>query len=239
MIVTTDPSNAAPQPTIAIVPARRGSKGLPNKNILPLCGKPLVAYSIEAALNIPAITKVLVSTEDEEIAEVARHYGAEVPFLRPAHLAQDHSCIGDAVDHAITTLAAHGELYRRVVTLFPTHPFRSRALVGSLVAMMDEHSAVYTVKRIDLGEGDALLPLAGQRLRPVQRFRGGHRPWPFYRRYGTFLGASAALNQKPYVHVLDNPVEFIDIDYLEDFNLAEMVIKEGLYCFEEGLPCMS
>lgn len=240
--MSTDQNNTPPPQTIAIIPARRGSKGLPDKNIRPLCGKPLLAYSIEVALKVPCISTVLVSTEDEEIAEMARHYGAQVPFLRPAHLAQDHSCIGDAVDHVITTLAARGEVYRRVVTLFPTHPFRSEDLIRSLVDKMADHSSVYTVKRIDLGGGGALLPMPGQRLRPIQKpewCNGQIRPRPFYRRYGTFLGASDALGQTPYIHVLDNPVELIDIDYLEDFNLAEMVIKEGLYCFMRGGPCTS
>ena len=74
---------------ICLIPARGGSKGLPRKNILDLAGKPLIAHSIDVALATPSIKRVFVSTDDEEIAETAREYGAEVPFLRPSDLASD------------------------------------------------------------------------------------------------------------------------------------------------------
>ena len=74
---------------IAVIPARGGSKGIPRKNIADICGKPLIAYAIEVALNTPEISTVFVSTDDNEIAEIAKSLGAEVPFLRPAYLADD------------------------------------------------------------------------------------------------------------------------------------------------------
>jgi CMP-N,N'-diacetyllegionaminic acid synthase len=83
--------------TIAIIPARGGSKGIPRKNIVDLCGKPLIAYAIEAALKSDMITRVVVSTDDEGIAEISTAYGAEVPFLRPKEMALDRSSIGDAI----------------------------------------------------------------------------------------------------------------------------------------------
>lgn len=90
--------------TLAIITARGGSKGLPRKNIKPLCGKPLIAWTIEHAHNSAHIDRTIISTDDKEIAETARQYGAEVPFLRPEELARDDSPSIDAVLHAITWL---------------------------------------------------------------------------------------------------------------------------------------
>src|SRR5215471_19720617 len=93
--------------TVAIVPARGGSKSIPRKNIRPLGGIPLLAYSIEAGLRARLVDRVIVSTDDEEIAEVARAWGADVPFLRPASLAGDTTPDLPVFQHAIDWLEAH------------------------------------------------------------------------------------------------------------------------------------
>ena len=89
---------------LAVIPARGGSKGLPRKNILDLGGLPLVAWSIRAALDAAMVTRVIVSTDDEEIARIAREHGAEAPFLRPQDLAGDRCNIMDAVNHTLNRL---------------------------------------------------------------------------------------------------------------------------------------
>ncbi|NPA30783.1 MAG: acylneuraminate cytidylyltransferase family protein, partial [Chloroflexi bacterium] len=86
---------------LALIPARGGSKSIPRKNIKPFAGHPLLAYSIAAGLQARAVTRVIVSTDDPEIAAVAQEYGAEVPFLRPAHLAQDHTPDLPVFQHAL------------------------------------------------------------------------------------------------------------------------------------------
>ncbi|MEA3321200.1 MAG: acylneuraminate cytidylyltransferase family protein [Bacillota bacterium] len=110
---------------ISIIPARGGSKGLKRKNIANLRGKPLIAYTIEAALKSKFIDKVIVSTDDEEIAEVARKYGADVPFIRPNELATDTASSIDVVKHAILFLEAEmrNEI-ESVILLQPTSPLR-------------------------------------------------------------------------------------------------------------------
>ena len=110
---------------LAIVPARGGSKGLPDKNILPLAGHPLISYSIRAGLVTPSITRVIVSTDSERIAAISRSYGAEVPFRRPDELAQDHSTDLEVFGHALHWLREH-ENYQPdlVVQLRPTSPIR-------------------------------------------------------------------------------------------------------------------
>ena len=107
-----------------MIPARGGSKGIPHKNITDLCGKPLIYYTINAALKSSYIDYVLVSTDDEAIAEVSRACGAEVPFLRPAELASDTARTIDAVLHGINALRQKDLLFSDLVLLQPTAPLR-------------------------------------------------------------------------------------------------------------------
>ena len=157
---------------LALIPARGGSKGLPGKNILPLAGHPLIAYSIEAALATTGITRVVVSTDSEEIAEVARRYGAEVPFLRPAAYAADHSLDLDVFVHALTWLQENENyIPDLVVQLRPTSPIRYIADIETCIQRLAEHpeadslrivtQAFYTpYKMWQLGEdGQAMQPL--------------------------------------------------------------------------------
>ena len=113
--------------TVAIIPARGGSKGLKNKNILPLKGKPMVAYSIEAALNTSFIDELIVSTDSHEIMKIANHYGKLPPFIRPAHLATDTAATIDVLKHAVSeylTSNPHKEEFN-VILLQPTSPLRT------------------------------------------------------------------------------------------------------------------
>lgn len=110
---------------LGLIPARGGSKGIPHKNIKDLCGKPLIAYTIEAGLKSKYIDYLLVSTDDKVIADIARNYGASVPFLRPAELAEDTSKTIDVVVHAIEKLKNMGMTFDTLVLLQPTQPLRT------------------------------------------------------------------------------------------------------------------
>jgi pseudaminic acid cytidylyltransferase len=108
---------------LAVIPARGGSKRIPRKNIKPFCGKPMIAWSIEAALQSACFDQVIVSTDDAEIAEVARRHGAAVPFIRPAELADDHTGTIPVIRHAIEWANADGEPVERACCLYATAPF--------------------------------------------------------------------------------------------------------------------
>ena len=110
---------------LGLIPARGGSKGIPGKNIKMLAGKPLIVYSIEVALSCELLSEVLVSTDDETIAQVSRKAGASVPFLRPAELATDQSPTIDTVVHALKYFEAQGQRFDAVCLLQPTSPFRN------------------------------------------------------------------------------------------------------------------
>lgn len=109
---------------LAVIPARGGSKGIPHKNIVDLGGKPLIAYTIEAALQCKYIDRLIVSTDDEEIADVAKKHEAEVPFIRPEHLSSDQSKTIDALLHAVEYCEKEDGPYDVVVLLQATAPFR-------------------------------------------------------------------------------------------------------------------
>ncbi len=123
---------------LGIIPARGGSKGLPRKNIRMLAGKPLIAWTIESALASDALTRVIVSSEDREILETARQWGADVPFVRPAELAQDATPGVAPVAHALETLP---ETYDFVVLLQPTSPLREPGDIDAAVRLCLETGA--------------------------------------------------------------------------------------------------
>ena len=128
---------------VAIIPARGGSKGLPGKNIRLLAGKPLIAYTIEAAKASPLVHRVIVSTDDQAIADVATRWGAEVPFLRPAELAQDLTPTEPVLQHAVEWLERH-EGYRVDIVLFLqlTDIFRKRSMIDGVITMLLEDATL-------------------------------------------------------------------------------------------------
>ena len=108
---------------LVVIPARGGSKRIPRKNIRPFAGKPMIAHSIEAAKACALFDHIVVSTDDDEIAEVARRFGAEVPFMRPAELADDHTGMMDVIKHAIRWFQAKGETADYTCCIYATAPF--------------------------------------------------------------------------------------------------------------------
>ena len=134
---------------LAIIPARGGSKGIPRKNIRNFAGYPLIAWSIAAAKQAVAVTRILVSTDDGEIAAVARQFGAETPFLRPAEFAQDNTTDLPVFEHALKWLDEH-EGYKPdvVVQLRPTSPIRPRGLVDRAIEILLAHPDADSVRGV-------------------------------------------------------------------------------------------
>jgi CMP-N-acetylneuraminic acid synthetase len=139
------------QAILAIIPARGGSKGIPRKNVMMLAGKPLIAHSILQAKASARINRIIVSTDDDEIASVAREWGAETPFMRPAEYAQDLSPDIDVFHHALTWLKDH-EGYEPclVVHLRPTGPVRRIELVDGAIDLLASHEEADAVRSVTL-----------------------------------------------------------------------------------------
>ena len=127
---------------IAIIPGRGGSKGLPKKNIKPLLGKPLIAYTIEAALKAKLISRVIVSTDNEEIAAISKQFGAEVPFMRPAHLSEDDSKAIDVYEHAIRWVEnSQNSKVTEFAVLLPTTPLRNENHIDEAIELFYKKNA--------------------------------------------------------------------------------------------------
>ena len=134
---------------LAVIPARGGSKGIPRKNIKTFAGYPLIAYSIAAGLQSELTTRVIVSTDDEEIAEVARKWGAQTPFLRPAEFAADNTLDLPVFQHALTWLKEHeGYVPDIVLQLRPTSPARPTTLLDDAIRLLMDHPEVDSVRGV-------------------------------------------------------------------------------------------
>jgi N-acylneuraminate cytidylyltransferase len=134
---------------VAIIPARGGSKRIPRKNIRPFCGRPMIAWSIEAAINSGLFERIIVSTDDPEIAEITSQLGAEAPFERPADLANDHAGTLPVIRHAVDWLMQHGSPVTHACCIYATAPFlRVEDLRNSRIIMQDpELHFVFSITR--------------------------------------------------------------------------------------------
>lgn len=221
---------------IAIIPARGGSKRLPNKNILPLAGKPLIVWTIEAALDSQLFDMVLVSTDTQAIADVSMNAGAAVPFLRPAELASDTATTNDVISHMVEWVEAQHGPVANVALLQPTSPLRDADNIKEAMALYDEReaSAVISVCELDhpiqycnhlLGDlsMNGFIPAAtnrrSQELEPYYRLNGAI--YIFERR---FVGSlSDIYSDGSFAYVMDKN-DSVDIDDEHDFLFASFLL---------------
>jgi len=149
---------------IALIPARAGSKGLPGKNIRPLMGKPLMAWSIEQALSTRYLDRVVVSTDSQEFSEIAKKFGAEVPFLRPAELAVDTAPSIDFIAHAVDFFNKGNETFDYLVLLEPTSPLREAEDINKCIELLIDNpsaKAIVSIARLVSGHPEFNVVLDG------------------------------------------------------------------------------
>lgn len=134
---------------LCIIPARGGSKRIPHKNIIPLCGKPLISYSIECAKKIKIFEKIIVSTDDNNIAQISLKYGGEVPFLRPENISADDSTPISLITHVLKYF--NNDRFDAVVYLQPTSPLRTENQIQDCLKLFEETNAdtLTTVKKVE------------------------------------------------------------------------------------------
>ena len=137
---------------LGVIPARGGSKGIPYKNLVPLCGRPLLAYTADAAQAALRLTRVILSTEDERIARVGRELGLEVPFLRPHHLADDEARTIDVLIDVTEKLEQIGERYDAIFTLQPTNPLRRPEDIDGAVELLERSGADSVISFTPVGD---------------------------------------------------------------------------------------
>lgn len=224
---------------IAIIPARGGSKGLPGKNIRPLCGKPLIAYTIDCARQAKSIERVIVSTDDREIAEIARQYGAEVPFLRPDHLASDSAQAVDAYIYTISRLSQEeGVAISEFVVLLPTCPLRLPSDIDGAVALFRKKQADSVVSYTPeahpvrwhrfLTEDGSFEDIFPPTLANRQEERMSYYPnGAIYVFRSEIIRQRRYYTNKSYAYVMPRS-RSVDIDSLEDFAYAEFLMGRSL-----------
>ena len=223
---------------LAIVPARAGSKGIKDKNITDLNGKPLIAYSIEAGLKSKHINKVVVTTDGEEIAKVAKEYGADVPFLRPKHLATDTSKTIDAVTHCIDELKNQGQKYDYVVLLQPTQPLRQAWHIDEAIELIIEKDEDALVSVSKVKDHPILMRTIDESGHAVNLLEGSstkrRQDFPdFYKVNGAIyinkindnLNNDTSLNDNKLVYIMDEKYD-VDIDEMLDLQIARLIIDK-------------
>jgi len=228
---------------LAVVPARAGSKGLPGKNIRDLCGKPLIAWSIEAGLHSKYVDEVLLTTDSEAIAEIGRRHGAAVPFLRPAELANDTASSYSVVEHALTFYVTQlGRNFDYLVLLEPTSPLRERddidSMLEKLVSLADRYDAIVSLGEVH--DHPAIMKrLSGNDIQPYypDLEHTGRRQdrEPAYYPYGVayIVKTDTLLREKTFypartTYKVVRRHQCYEIDDLDDFLAIESIMKREL-----------
>ncbi len=167
---------------LAVIPARGGSKGLPKKNILPLVDKPLIAWSIEVGKESKYIDKLIISTDDKKIVDVAESYRCEVPFIRPANLSSDEAATIDVLIHAIKYFTKNNEVYDYLILLEPTSPLRDSNDIDAAMDMLESNreradsivgvakvEATHPVFDVRINDGGLIEPYATENFSTFRR----------------------------------------------------------------------
>jgi CMP-N,N'-diacetyllegionaminic acid synthase len=228
---------------LGLVPARGGSKGVPRKNARHLGGKPLVQYTLETALAAGQLSRVVVSTDDPEIAEIARRNGAEVPFMRPAHLAADETAMLPVVQHALRELENRGDRFEAVCLLQPSHPFREPEEIAACIELLEQSDAdaVVTVLPVPVeyhpcwmyfADSSGLLRLSTGADAPISRRQdlpaAFHRDGSVYLTRRDVVMESNSLYGRRLLGYVVNRGRRINIDTPEDWAAAERLLGAGV-----------
>lgn len=229
---------------LGLIPARGGSKGVPRKNIKLLNGKPLLAYTAESALNSKFLSKIVLSTEDAEIAEVGKSLGLEVPCLRPAELAADTTPTFSVLIHIVDYLKKLGERFDSICLLQPTNPLRRTEDIDNCIEMMEKSGAdsvisvlkvphEYNPKWVYWQNESGEMVLSTGDSEPISRRQD--LPTAFHRDGSIYLTKTDVLQNygnlygKKVVGYEISKENYINIDLPEDWDLAEILVREKKY----------
>jgi len=224
---------------LAIIPARSGSKGLKDKNIKKINGKPMISYTIEAALKSEIFSNVIVSTDSQKYAEIAKKAGAEVPFIRPEKLATDESTTNDVIIHAISEMEKRNDGYDYFMLLQPTSPLRSAENIKDAYFLLKEKNANAVISVCETDHNplwsntlDESLSLDNFINKREDKRR---QELPIYYRlngaiYLANIGYYKEFNDfyenNSYAYIMDKK-ESIDVDDIIDFELASLILRKN------------
>jgi len=219
--------------SVAVITARGGSKRIPHKNIKPFLGRPIIEYSIAAALGSACFDEVMVSTDDEEIAQVARRAGAQVPFFRSETTANDYAVTADVLLEVLDSYEKIGQRFDHLCCIYPTAPFVTAEAIKTAMQLLEKEQAdcVFPVVRFSFPPQRSFI-IQNNRLQPKWEQYMTCRSQdlePFYHDCGQFYCLNAASFQSQRVIWMKNTVPYVqdesivqDIDTPEDWKIAEM-----------------
>ena len=222
--------------SVAIITARGGSKRIPRKNIKNFCGQPIIKYSIDAALKAGCFDEVMVSTDDEEIAEIARKFGAKVPFVRSQKNSDDYSTTADVIKEVILEYQKLGQDYEYLCCIYPTAPFVTSNLLSNSIKKLIETDAdcvlpivkySYPIQRsLKIANGKAVMNWPENYLKRSQDLEPiYHDSGQFYSMKSSSLLEQMVLFAKNTIPVIIPETEVQDIDNEEDWKIAEIKYK--------------
>jgi CMP-N,N'-diacetyllegionaminic acid synthase len=228
---------------LGVITARGGSKGIPRKNLASVLGKPLLAYTAEVALAAGRLSRVILTTDDEEIAAVGRQYGLEVPFLRPAELARDHTPSLPVVQHSVQWMEERGCRFDAICLLEPTTPMRRAADIDACIGLM-EHSGAdsvvsvlpvphhYNPHWVYFPSVDGSLRLSTGEMAPIPRRQelpeAFHREGSIYIVRREVLMVGNSLYGDRLVGYAMDPAESVTIDEPNDLKVLEQMLEARL-----------
>lgn len=236
------------RPLLAVIPARGGSKGLPGKNIRPLCGLPLIAHSILLGRLCPDVDRCIVSTDNDDIATAARAYGGDVPFQRPRELAQDDTPMWPVLQHALREAeTSDRHRYESVLLLDPTSPGRTPEDVQAALRLLESDANAVGVVGVSEppfnprwvcveernGYMAQLVPQLTHYVRrqDVPKTYRVNAVLYLWRRDHVLNSAAAMLYEQPHRMLVVPEERAVHIDEMQDFRLAELLLKEGVIHF--------
>lgn len=221
---------------VAIIPARGGSKGIPNKNIIEVCEKPLIQYTIESAKQSKYLDDIIVSTDSEQIANIARNLGASIPFLRPSWLATDESKTIDTVIFTLDKLNEFGEFYDYVVLLQPTQPLRKSLHIDEAIEKIIKYKLESLVSVSKVKEHPILMRTIreDETLKKILNINSTIRRQDFpdvYKVNGAIyinkinksLNKNTSLNDNKLSYIMDEKYD-LDIDSMTDLNILKKIL---------------
>jgi len=223
-----------------VIPARGGSKGIPRKNIALLKGKPLLAYTAEVALAANRLSRVVLSTDDKEIADIGRRYGLEVPFMRPGELAGDDVPTIAVLQNVVSRLSQLGDHYDAVFTLQPTSPLRQKEDIDGAIDLLEKTGADSVISFVDVGERHPArmkyIDASGRVLDPpfCEAIEGQRRqdlPKVFLRDGSVYVTRTAVIMEQGSIRGKDcrawliNPIRACNVDTPFDLFVAEKTME--------------
>ncbi len=227
--------------TLAVIPARGGSKGVPGKNKKLLNGKPLIQYSIDAALQSKHISEVVVTTDDAEIMAIAKSLGANVPFVRPTHLAEDATPTLPVIQHAVSFLENEGKHFDAICLLQPTSPFRPKGFLDKALETFQEKQTDSLVSVLEVphqynphwtfeaNENGVLQIATGEKNiipRRQELPKAYHRDGSIYITKTQVLMEEDSLYGNSLAYIVSDATFYVNIDTIDDWEKATQLAKK-------------